>query len=88
METRGVEAGEPHVPDDGQFEGVVWVAETVGEELAPVLVPDVGLPVRGPRLSQSPGRGAGPRAQKPQATLPQDSLSISASSSTVWAARF
>ena len=54
VHARGIETGQPHVPDDHQFEGVVGVLDPLGEQLAggPCRRCAVASP-SGPRLRRS-----------------------------------
>ncbi len=45
MQARSIEAGEPHVPNEHDPEGVVGIAEPHCQCLAALLVADVRLPV-------------------------------------------
>lgn len=44
VHARGVKAGQPHVPDDHQFEWIIGIAGALGQEIASCLVADVLLP--------------------------------------------
>ena len=45
VKIRRIEAGQPHVADQDDPEGVLGIAEPLGQGLAPRLVPDMALPV-------------------------------------------
>ena len=49
VKARRVEARQPHVPHQHDFQRVARVAEPLGQALAAGLIPDVGLPVQGVR---------------------------------------